>query len=122
MCGGLPARMIDDMNTTRYETPASQAKLLRRSADDKWIAGVCSGVARYAGIDVVLVRLLLVVLTVLSFGTGVLAYLVAWLVIPRKPDAVRPSTAVGTPGVEQLGETSDAQPNSTPWARGSSVE
>lgn len=69
----------------------------------KWIAGVCSGVARYAGIDVVLVRLLLVVLTVLSFGTGVLAYLVAWIVIPRE---------------KALGD----QPNSTPWASGSSVE
>jgi phage shock protein C len=93
------AGTIDAM-TTNQASNHLQGKLLRRSTDDKWIGGVCSGIARYAGVDVVLVRLLFLVLTVFSFGAGVLAYLVAWVVMP--PEA--------------------RQPNSTPWASGSSVE
>jgi phage shock protein PspC (stress-responsive transcriptional regulator) len=82
------------MNTTQYDT--RPAKQLRRSTDDKWIAGVCSGVARYAGVDVVLVRLLLVVVTLFSFGTGLVAYLVAWIVMP--PESALEPAGTSPPG------------------------
>ncbi|OYN87933.1 PspC domain-containing protein [Parenemella sanctibonifatiensis] len=54
---------------------------LRRSTSNKMIGGVCAGIARYFGWDATLVRLILVAL-VLFAGVGILAYLIAWLVMP----------------------------------------
>jgi phage shock protein C len=48
------------------------------------IAGVCSGLALHYGWDLTIVRLILV-LCVLFAGTGVLAYIIAWIVIPEAP-------------------------------------
>ena len=53
-----------------------------RNPDDKVIGGVSSGIAAYFGIDPVVVRLLFVV-SVIFFGTGVLAYIVLWIIIPE---------------------------------------
>ena len=47
------------------------------------IAGVCSGVADYLGVDVTLVRLVTVLGAVLGFGTLIVAYVVAWVLIPQ---------------------------------------
>jgi phage shock protein PspC (stress-responsive transcriptional regulator) len=47
------------------------------------LAGVASGLARYAGIDVLIVRIAFAVLTVLG-GAGVPLYLVCWLLIPAE--------------------------------------
>lgn len=52
--------------------------------DDRWLGGVCSGVADYLGLDVTLVRLLTVIGTVLGLGTLVLVYLVAWVLVPKR--------------------------------------
>ena len=60
-------------------------KKLYRSRTDKKIAGVCGGLAEYFDIDATIIRLILVAL-VLMAGTGVLAYIVAALIIPAKPD------------------------------------
>ena len=57
-------------------------KVLVRRRDNRIIAGVCSGVADYVGIDVNLLRVLVVLLTMFTVGTGLLAYAVAWIVIP----------------------------------------
>lgn len=51
------------------------------------VAGVAGGIGRYLGIDPVLVRLAFVVLA-LAGGGGVLAYVVAWFVIPEQPEGV----------------------------------
>ena len=48
------------------------------------IAGIAGGVAHYLGVDPVLVRLAFVAL-VLAGGAGVLAYIVAWFIIPEEP-------------------------------------
>lgn len=55
---------------------------LRRSADDKMVAGVCGGLGSYFNTDPVWFRLAFVVVT-LAGGAGILIYLVAWLVIPE---------------------------------------
>jgi phage shock protein C len=57
-------------------------KRLHRSLTDKKIAGVCGGLAEYLGWDATLVRLLWVVLTLLG-GSGVLIYIVLWIVMPE---------------------------------------
>jgi phage shock protein PspC (stress-responsive transcriptional regulator) len=58
-------------------------KRLARRTDDKMIAGVCSGVAAYTGLDTTLVRILLVAAVVFGFGSGILLYLVGWLLMPE---------------------------------------
>ncbi len=67
-------------------------RLVRRT-DDKWLGGVCSGLADHLGLDVTLVRVLTVLVTVLGFGSVVIAYLVAWAVMPRDTDVYPAQTA-----------------------------
>ena len=62
-------------------------KKLYRSRTDKKICGVCSGLAKYFNIDPTLVRLALV-LCVLFAGFGILAYIIAALVIPEEPENI----------------------------------
>ena len=54
---------------------------LRRNTDDRWLAGVCSGIADRMGIDPLIVRGALIVLLFVG-GIGGLAYLVAWALLP----------------------------------------
>jgi phage shock protein C len=61
-----------------------KGKVLVRRRDNRIIAGVCAGLADYLGMDVNLVRVLFAVLTLFTVGTGVLAYAVAWAVIPEE--------------------------------------
>ncbi len=62
-----------------------ETKHLYKSNDDKAIFGVCGGVAEYFGIDSLIVRLLFVLFT-LVYGSGILIYIIAALVIPKKPE------------------------------------
>ena len=59
----------------------SSKKKLYRDPDNQILVGVCSGLAAYFGVDVVLVRLLFV-LSLLLGGSGVIVYLVLWLIMP----------------------------------------
>ena len=59
-------------------------KRLYRSTTDKMIGGVSGGLAEYMNIDPVIVRILFVLL-VLFGGSGVLVYIILWIVIPEKP-------------------------------------
>ena len=58
------------------------ARQLRRSADDRMLAGVAGGIARYLGADVTLVRVIIAALTLLN-GLGLALYIAAWLLIPE---------------------------------------
>jgi phage shock protein C len=64
--------------------PASQPKRLVRSHDDRWLSGVCGGIARYLGVDSNLVRLIFVLGAILGFGSFLVAYLAAWVLMPRE--------------------------------------
>jgi phage shock protein C len=59
-------------------------KVLLRSRKDRMVAGVCAGIADYFGWDVTLVRVIVAVVSVLTGGTGVLAYLAAWAIVPAE--------------------------------------
>jgi len=63
-------------------TDTNGNKVLVRSRDDRMLAGVCAGLADYFGVDVTLVRVIWAVVSVLTSGLGVLAYLAAWAIIP----------------------------------------
>jgi phage shock protein C len=77
-------------NTPQYPPPPGTPqptptpKRLTRSRDDRWVAGVCGGIAKYFGIDANLVRLLVVVGTVIGFGSLILAYIVGWILMPEE--------------------------------------
>ena len=58
---------------------------LFRARQGKVIAGVCAGVAARFGWDPIVVRLALVALVLCGFGSGILAYLAAWIVMPKVP-------------------------------------
>jgi len=60
---------------------------IRRRTDDKWIAGVCSGLADRLGVDPVIIRAALVLLTILG-GIGITVYLVAWSLLPNDRDQI----------------------------------
>jgi len=59
-------------------------KKLYLSDTNKKIAGVCGGIGEYFGIDPTLIRLAWIVFTAFV-GAGLLAYIIAWLVIPKRP-------------------------------------
>ena len=60
-------------------------KRLYKSDTNKVFAGVCGGIGEYFNIDPTIVRILWIAGIFLSLGTGVLAYLLCWLLIPN-PD------------------------------------
>jgi phage shock protein C len=74
------------MNTSTADTgPATvtdqpAARQLRRCADDRMLAGVAGGIARYLGADVTLVRVVIAALALFA-GAGVALYIGAWLLI-----------------------------------------
>jgi phage shock protein PspC (stress-responsive transcriptional regulator) len=76
------------MNTATADTgPATMtsqpaARQLRRSADDRMLAGVAGGIARYLDIDVTLVRVIIAALALIN-GAGLALYAAAWLLIPE---------------------------------------
>ena len=69
-------------------TEARSGLRLTRSASDRKIAGVCGGLAEYFGTDATPIRLLWIILSILCGAVvgGVIAYAVAWIIIPRQPD------------------------------------
>lgn len=64
---------------------ASEPRKLYRSRSNRMIAGVCSGLANFFGIDPTVVRLIFVAGTLLGFGSFVLIYLVLFIVVPEEP-------------------------------------
>jgi phage shock protein PspC (stress-responsive transcriptional regulator) len=76
------------MNTSTADTRSAtvtdqpKARHLRRSADDRMLAGVAGGIARYLDADVTLVRVIIAALALLT-GAGVALYLAAWLLVPE---------------------------------------
>jgi phage shock protein C len=92
----------DDANLCAYcgkrvGATMARKKLIRPQADRK-IAGVCAGVAEYFDLDVTLVRVVWLLVAIFG-GCGLLAYLIAWIVIPSEPElthAAAPSEASNT--------------------------
>jgi phage shock protein C len=64
--------------------PAAEPKFrLRRSRTDRMISGVCGGLAESLGVDATVIRIGLVTLTVLGFGTGIVLYAAIWMLAPE---------------------------------------
>jgi phage shock protein C len=59
-------------------------RLYRNTNRNSILGGVCNGIVDYFGVDPVLVRLLWILFTVVSFGAGIIAYILAWIIIPER--------------------------------------
>lgn len=64
----------------------TEHKRLYRSKKQRMIAGVCGGIAEYFNIDPVIPRLIAVLVLIGSAGSGLLAYIILWIVVPEAPD------------------------------------
>lgn len=80
------------------QAPTRHRKKLTRSRSDKKIAGVCGGFAEYFDMDATLMRLLWLALILIG-GWGLIAYIVAWIVMPEEPalQAVPTTTTAAQP-------------------------
>ena len=62
-----------------------EPKRIYRSRNDKVIAGICGGLGNYLNIDPVIIRVIFIIL-LLTVGSGILIYLIAWILIPLEPE------------------------------------
>jgi len=58
---------------------------LYRSRSQRMLAGVCGGIAEYFNIDVTLIRLIWALVSIPSFGTGIIIYIIGAIIIPERP-------------------------------------
>ena len=78
------ARLLDSATAPGSGIPAVAAvNRLRRSRSDRWIAGVCGGVAVITGVESWIWRLILAVLALFG-GTGVVLYILLWIFVPEE--------------------------------------
>lgn len=80
------------------------SKKLYRSRVDCKIGGVCGGLAQYFNIDPTIVRIVAVLL-IFADGVGLLAYLIAWIIVPREPIAAS----------EEITEPAPVKKEYSPW-------
>jgi len=88
-------------------------KRLYRSRKNKIIAGVAGGLGEYFDIDPVIIRIIFVV-TGLMGGSGILAYIICWIIIPQESVASA-ATAEGPPPESE--KTSNEKETGTPNGR-----
>jgi len=62
----------------------TKTKRLYRSGKEKILGGVCGGIAEYFNVDPTIIRILWI-LFVFGFGSGILAYIIAWIIVPKNP-------------------------------------
>lgn len=62
----------------------SNGKRLTRSRNDKWLAGVCGGIANYFGWDPAIVRLVYLLLTVGTAFSGIIVYIILCICMPEE--------------------------------------
>lgn len=82
--------MTQDKQTTQTLDPSASGgtapgvtKRLTRSDTDRYLGGVCGGLAAYSGVDANLIRVAVVLGTILGAGSLIILYAVAWLLLPE---------------------------------------
>jgi phage shock protein C len=83
---------VSDSVSAGQDSPASAGesgarppagKRLERKLANRWVAGVCAGLADYTGVDATLIRVVFAVLTFFG-GLGAIAYVLGWALIPEE--------------------------------------
>jgi phage shock protein C len=67
------------------QAPGTVYNRLSRPREDRKIAGVCAGIARYFGVDPTLIRILAIALALWPTGLGLVVYIVCWIAMPNDP-------------------------------------
>lgn len=68
------------------EIPFLSMKRLYRPVQGRMLGGVCAGIGTHFEIDPTIIRVVWAALTCLSLGTGLIVYIIAWIIIPEEPD------------------------------------
>jgi phage shock protein C len=69
-----------------YKTETEEYKHLYRSGKNKFLGGVCGGVAEYFKIDPTLIRIIWVIIVFFPPGLGIILYILFWIFVPRNPN------------------------------------
>ena len=85
----------EETNVSGPAQAAGSRRRLMRSSTDKKIGGVCAGVADYFDLDPTIIRVVWLLL-VLCGGTGLVFYLVLWIILPLAPAEVPHTSATAT--------------------------
>lgn len=72
------------MNSRQCGDTVKTMKRLYRSQKDRMLAGVAGGIGEYFDIDPAFIRLIWVILGILTAGTAIIAYIIAWIIIPEE--------------------------------------
>jgi phage shock protein PspC (stress-responsive transcriptional regulator) len=90
-----------------FDAHQKAEKRLFRNPDDQVIAGVCSGLSNYFGIsDPVWIRLLFIFLVITGIGSGVILYIILWIIIPEAQTSTQKLQMKGEPvNLENLEKT-----------------
>ncbi len=84
------AKLLSNINLDKSDSPSDagpsndlvqEFNRLRRSRNDRWLGGVCGGLGRASGMEAWIWRLVFVLFT-LTFGFGVVIYLLLWIFVP----------------------------------------
>jgi len=59
-------------------------KRLYRSKTQRMLAGICGGIGEHFDVDPTVIRLVWAVLSLMSVGIGIIAYIIAWIIVPEE--------------------------------------
>ncbi len=69
-------------------------KRLYRSRTERILGGICGGLGEHTDIDPTIIRLIWILVTLISLGTGIIVYAVAWIIIPESPEESAARTTI----------------------------
>lgn len=80
---GTQSQQKEQTTNTGY-SGSTRHRRLYRDTNDKFLGGVCSGIANYLNLDPTIVRILFAIITFGGFGFGILLYIILWIVLPPR--------------------------------------
>ena len=80
----MPLETQDRASNKPKASEVSSFNQFYRSTDNKIIAGVCGGMGDFFNIDPLIIRILFLALALVGLGTGIILYIILWIVIPKK--------------------------------------
>lgn len=94
--GEIDEVIMEENKSYSSNEKSNKYRKIYRDPDDKVLGGVCSGIGYYFGIDPIWIRLIFIILLV-GFGTGVLLYIILWIIIPMANTASEKLEMKGDP-------------------------
>ncbi|MGB5419814.1 PspC domain-containing protein [Algibacter sp.] len=88
--------IFEDEPQSSYRSKSTSSRKLFRDTDNSYIGGVSSGLSHYFGIDAIWIRLAWVLL-IFGAGTGVLLYILLWILVPEAKTTAEKITMTGEP-------------------------